>query len=242
MEVHVLNGDALAAIFHLPGEIIICREAMIDGPADAGTEEEFWFQRSEFTTGEYNASREEYDRLVVAEINKLKQIKPDTITLWFEHDLFCQTNLWFVIDFITRYQPTLRMYRAMPDPDRDTNWSGFGKMDTADLHSCYMNRTLLDSNEKQLAMSLWRAYRHDDRKTLKELSVSHSHCFPKLEEVCKAHLDRASEIGRPQQKLKSIVRAGTTNFDQIFDEFRKTEGIYGFGDLQVKKLLGELTF
>jgi hypothetical protein len=40
--------------------------------------------------------------------------------------------------------------------------------------------------------------------------------------------------------LKQIINSGVTDFSEIFKEFRKTEGIYGFGDLQVKNMLTEL--
>lgn len=35
MEIQVLNGDALAEKFPIAGEIIVCREAIIDGPTNA---------------------------------------------------------------------------------------------------------------------------------------------------------------------------------------------------------------
>ncbi|HEY0653600.1 MAG TPA: hypothetical protein VGD65_10760 [Chryseosolibacter sp.] len=241
MEIHILNGDALAEKFSLQGEIVVCREAMIDGPVNAETEESFWRDRAKFIAGEFNKSIEEYHLLVVDELNRIKQSKANTFTLWFEHDLFCQTNLWFVIDFIARHRKSAQIFNVMPDPSNDLNWSGFGKMNSSDLVLCYHNRTLLSNDEKLLAVSLWDAYRKDDLKKLKQLSTTASSCFPKLVEVCQAHLDRNSAIQRPQRKLKSILAKGTTDFSEIFDQFRETEAIYGFGDLQVKKLLSEIS-
>ena len=241
MEAHVLNGDALAEKFCIAGERIVCREVMIDGPTDAETEEQFWSDRAKFLTAEFDASIGEYHRLVVEEFNKIKQSKANTFTLWFEHDLFCQANLWFVIDYIVRQRTSTQIYIAMPDPNNDKNWSGFGRMDSPDLQLCYNNRIPVSDGEKRLAISLWEAYRKDDSNKLKKLSGTHSSCFPKLLEACQAHLDRGLAIQRPQRKLQSILANGTTDFGQIFNQFRETEAIYGFGDLQVKRLLREIS-
>jgi hypothetical protein len=41
MQGHILNGDALAEKFPLIGKKIICRECMMDAPADAEDEPVF---------------------------------------------------------------------------------------------------------------------------------------------------------------------------------------------------------
>lgn len=241
MELHILNGDALAEQFPLQGEIVVCREAMIDGPVNADTEETFWRDRAKFIAKQFNTSVDEYHRLVVDELNKIKQSNANTFTLWFEHDLFCQTNLWFVADFIIRHRPLSKIFIAMPNPDNDANWAGFGNMSSHDLTACYNNRILVSNHDQHLAILLLDAYRKDDGVKLKELSRIASSCFPKLEEVCQAHLDRTSATQRPQRKLQSILANGATDFSHIFNEFKTTEAIYGFGDLQVKRLLREIS-
>jgi len=48
-------------------------------------------------------------------------------------------------------------------------------------------------------------------------------------------------VDRPVQSLKEIKEElKTDDFGIIFREFSKREAIYGFGDLQVKRLLDEL--
>lgn len=243
MEVHLLNGDALAEKFPLPGEIVICRECMMDGPSNENDQSLFWKQRAEFIVGTFKSSREEYDRYVTHEFDKLKRLQPDEINLWFEHDLFCQAKLWFCLNFVSTHIPTASVYIAMPDPNSDPQWSGFGNMNSTQLTNCYKRRVCVHAAEKQLAMQLWDAFRTKDRLALSELSSSDSLCFPQLREVCQAELDRnpITGMGRPHLKLQSILNAGETDFAAIFDKFRETEGVYGYGDLQVKELLSTLT-
>jgi len=59
-----------------------------------------------------------------------------------------------------------------------------------------------------------------------------------------AHKDRLplnGNSGRPTQTLIRIMNElNTAEFGPIFREFSKREAIYGFGDLQVKRMLAEI--
>lgn len=243
MNVHVLNGDALAGGFPFPGEIIICREALIDGPVDATNLDSFFEERADFIADSFAADKAEYFSRVKTEFDRLSNIQPSSpIHLWFEHDLFCQVNLWFVIHFIREQKMANPIFFVSPPTDVENIWMGFGRMDDAALKSCFARKHLLTESDLKLGASLWNAYRTNDFHKLEQFCLQKSEAFPLLKEVCQAHMDRFSSngLGRPKQKLKSIIDSGTKDFDKIFKEFWKTEGIYGFGDDQVKKMLAEL--
>jgi len=44
----------------------------------------------------------------------------------------------------------------------------------------------------------------------------------------------------PQAVVREIIDEGVEGFDQIFDEFSKRAGVYGFGDSQVRRILESL--
>jgi hypothetical protein len=70
-----------------------------------------------------------------------------------------------------------------------------------------------------------------------------SPCFRQLAEVCQAQLDRISadpNERRPEKVILELLAKGITDFDTLFSEFSKREGVYGFGDLQVRGLLESL--
>ena len=60
----------------------------------------------------------------------------------------------------------------------------------------------------------------------------------------KAHIERISteeNLGRPVQSLIQIMKElETEEFEPVFREFCIRESIYGFGDLQVKRLFDEI--
>ena len=55
--------------------------------------------------------------------------------------------------------------------------------------------------------------------------------------VCRAHIDRVpkqGKKGRPERAVEEIIEHTGSNFIDVFNQFSKREGVYGFGDCQVK--------
>jgi hypothetical protein len=243
MDIHILNGDALAEKFTLPGKQIIFRECLIDGPAQSDSVEAFWEMRSAFIDESFGVkSQGRYFTHVRDEINRLLSAEREAdINLWFEHDLFCQVNMWFLIFFIKEHGISNRLFRVMPSSSGENMWQGFGGLDSVQFQECYSKRVSFSTADIRLGVDLWTSYRNNDLKALKLLSKTNSPSFPFLQQVCDAHIDRFPfDKGRPQRRLKEIVDSGFNDFKQIFNEFSRTEGIYGFGDIQIKKMLANL--
>jgi hypothetical protein len=242
MDVHVLNGDALAENFPFVGMQVVCRECFIEGPVVADNLDELWKLRAKFIAEAFDDEETAYYGFVKDEFEKLLAIEPeDDINLWFEHDLFCQTNLWFTLYYIQTNNLPNPLFISTPPAHGHDLWSGFGKMSANDLKTCFENRTKFSPKDIELGVSLWRAYAEYDIAKLLSLGQTKSNCFPLLKEVCIAHHDRVNpEIQRPFKKLAELRARGLDDFDSLFAEFMKTEGIYGFGDLQVKNMLTQI--
>ncbi len=245
MRYHILNGDSLAAEFprdDITGQVVVIREAFIDGPVSIDFSKKYWDTRMAFITSAHGASREEYEIQFLSQLLLLDAIMPeDEVCLWFEDDLFCQANLWFSVFYISSMIKP-KFFRIFPRED-NFNWSGFGKADKNELKNCFASRQAFTDADILFSNKLWAAYVEDNREELKLLSGKTSECFRHLNEVVKAHLDRTQKEdlpGRPQQALIDILNEGKTNFYEICDEFWKREAIYGFSDLQVYKMLEEM--
>jgi hypothetical protein len=241
MNVHILNGDALLDDFPYQDRVVVCRECLIDGPVDAASIQLFWLQRSGFICRAFDVSPADYDEKVKVEFDTLNSLNEfDTVNLWFEHDLFCQTNLWFCLYYLDSIGKKSPLFRVMPF-ERDADmWSGFANMQPHELQKCYATRVLFNPEDYALGIALWKAYASNNVKALIRLSEKQSPCFPMLHAVCKAHVDRLADDGRPMTRLNEIIQSGATDFDSIFKQFAQTEGIYGFGDLQVIRMLSKL--
>jgi hypothetical protein len=240
---HLLNGDQLA--YQLQGASyfqthFVFREALIVGPVGGTTLVEFWKLRTEFITSSYGVTAEEYNQKTISEIERLRSLPEDAeICLWFEDDLFCQVNLWFLLAMLSD-KPRLRLFRVFPPTTIGKDqWDGFGQATLDSLEEAFEARVPFCDQDVQLGKALWQAYRSQDWEEFKSLSRQPSPCFQSLEEVCQAQLERLPDVnglGKPERIIYEILGSGINDFPIVFNEFTRQAGVYGFGDLQVKAL------
>lgn len=238
---HVLPGDSLVEEFrkaNIDGDVIVCREALISGPVDAVSLDDLWQQRARFILSEYGEDEIEYHEKVAADLNKLTELtSDDEVNLWFEYELFCSVNFWFCLSLLKETSATI--YRVEPiGLDEDKRWDGFGHFVADDLIACFEMRHKLGTSDVDLGSDLWQAYRRRESRKLTELSSTDNEAFPCLRQVVAAANEQ--DIG-PLEILRAITLNGESDFGKIFAEFKKRAGVYGYGDLQVKRLLDQLS-
>jgi len=234
---HVLPGDSLVEEFKkagIGGEIIVCREALVVGPVDAETPFEFWDERARFILGEYGEDEILFHERVADELEKLSDIEPeDEVNLWFEYELFCSVNMWFCLSLLAGSGAAI--FRVEPSIlGKNDRWEGFGQAGPDELNRCFETRRLFVEADIKLGADLWEAFRRRDRVRLRELSDSPSTLFPYLKEVCDAAIEKET---RPAEIVAEIMSEGITDFAELFPEFKRRAGVYGYGDLQVESLM-----
>jgi len=239
---HILNGDSLAYSFpeaKMEGDIIVVREALIDGDLSGNNLNDFWRSRAKH----HKATEAEYRSGVVKEFEKIINAPDHTeFNLWFEYDLFCQVNMWFVISIIHSLpirKKVYAVYTSHLDRNNKQFWNGFGQATSSQLKICFAGRIRLNDNDLQFGNHLWAAYKREDLEELFRLAKNPSPAFPYLQDVVKAHIERFpkdGKEGRPERVLKEITKNISTDFHQVFTEFWSRESIYGFGDTQLKGL------
>lgn len=237
MIVHVLPGDSLVEEFkktEIEGEIVVCRECLVVGDLTGETLDEFWRSRANFLELEYGGDPIEYQEGVAYELERLIDLPSDAeVNLWFEYELFCQANMWFCLNLLK--SSGAEVYRVAPsNPSPDDVWKGFGEHDGAELANCFDSRIQFTEEDIAVGSRLWDAFRKRAPELLQELGEYRSPCFPFLKEVC----DAAAEIEiRPARIVTELRSAGLKEIETVFPAFQKQAGVYGFGDLQVERLL-----
>lgn len=247
MVYHILNGDCLAEYLRqtsIQGQHIVCAECLIDGDVSGDTLPEFWENRARFISDSYAATRDEYFAKVVTAFDTILNLPEGAeVNLWFENDLFCQVNMWFVLSLLSDVPPKA-LYRVFPVVDNPTDqWKGFGASDTQKLEIAYQSRVVVSPEGIQLGASLWKAYKHGEPGALIELSRQPSEAFQHLEDVVQAHIDRfpgQNQPGIPEKTIRQLIEHTSTDFDVVFAEFSKHHGIYGFGDTQVRAMYDKI--
>ena len=240
---HVLNGDALLSQFpkSILGGKSIARECLVDGPVKADSLEQLYELREEFLKTNYRISNDiKYKDNVILEFTKIEMLDQDMdINLWFEDDLFCQVNLWFVLSLLNanKHQNSLYLVR----PPVHTQY-GFGALSDGELITCYNNR--INIKHFNVWSSLFTEYQEDNYVELIRLAKSFEADYPFVLEAVQAHIQRQptnESLGRPKDSLIRIISdLQTKSFEHVFKEFCKREAIYGFGDIQVKRLYDQV--
>lgn len=247
MELHLLNGDALREqmkVSGISGKFIVFRECLIEGPLVLDTTSQvFWLQRAAYLEKTYGEPPKRYRADVVEQMGQLETIhKGMPINLWFENDLFCQANMWFILKFIRQKNLPNKLYRVFPQQKgQPEDWKGFGKASPSSLPALYKNRAPFTDKDLNTAVQLWNAFVQRDFQSMRSLAATELSCFEHLPEVVEAfrrlHPSRTGRLNRPERRLKKILASGKTEFGDIFQAFSETEGIYGFGDVAVKRML-----
>lgn len=238
---HILNGDALRQQLpeDLEGEIIVFQECLVDGPVKADSPEELFKLRAPFIAEFYgDYTEKDYLRDSASELKKILAIEDgSTVNLWFEDDLFCQVNFWCATDLLSEKNVDLYLVR----PETHTQY-GFGAYQPEELTGLADQRMLISEQNKIAA--LWKAYQIEDTITLTRIGEDLQDSFPFIYDAVQAHLQRIpgnGSEGRPIESLRKIMKElGNEPFGSVFREFSKREVIYGFGDLQVKRMVDEI--
>lgn len=244
MEIHILNGDALKAQFpeSLSGERIVMRECLVDGKPEGRSLEALFDHRMNFLATAYGVAPEQYRSKTISEIERIKNLVGDAkVHLWFEDDLFCQVNLWFTAHLLQGHTPVRECTLVRPTGDLRY---GFGGMDRTALEVAFEQRQLLDSQALGVLATLWSLYQERDHAGMASIAEQQCHQLPFLRAAVQAEYDRYPDQrgpGRPERTLSKIMtELGSEQFGPIFREFSERESIYGYGDLQVRRLFDEL--
>jgi hypothetical protein len=236
--IHILNGDALEDQFpkDLPGEILVFRECLIEGPKKVVEFETFFASRAAYLSDTYDPKiKESYSReLSIPLIKVVTDLKPSEIVLWFEEDLFCQANFWFICHFLEGSGYRGKVSWAKPSGVAKFN---FGLLSKESLTAVFEDRFPVDIAKIAL---LWQAYSVNDSDELIRLVEGVAGLSEYIIPAALAYRDMNTstiEQSRPYLSLLEITKTlKTTRFGKVFMAFCKKEAVYGFGDLQVKRI------
>jgi hypothetical protein len=230
---HLLNGDATAAVFPdtLPGERAVWRDILMEGPAEADAD-----TRAAWLAPRLGVSADAYARRWREGIAMLSRAKEhDEVVLWFERDLFCSLNLWFVLTRLDVPRVSLVL------PALDADFRGLGTLDSGHFPALFERREHLSLDELRDAHALWRAYAAPDPTAF----ARHEPILPFARSAIRLHCGRfPSAI----HGLDEVEHATLATLDEPIDFgalFRRVTSIsplneLGLGDVQFAAMLADL--
>jgi len=241
---HIHNGDSTAGTARaaqIPGEHLAWREALVCGPAPSGlSQDDFIKTRAQHLAQAYDVPLEKCEAELRAMHETLAGFSQhDEVVLWFEHDLFCQVQLiyllnWFAGRDLRHTRLSLVCINEFPGVQP---FQGLGQLDEQQLHSLFPARSAITPGQLELAVRSWEAYSSPDARPLLALLRSDTSALPFLHEALTRHLQRfpstRNGLGRIENTALSLVPAGYSKFRSLFPAFSRRESAYGFGDAQL---------
>ncbi len=249
---HIHNGDSSAETLKqsaLPGEHFAFREALIEGPTPAGVEGEEWRRvRADHLSEFYDVDLSKAESELLTQEQKLSSfLEHDEVILWFEHDLFCQTNLLYLLNWFAGRnlgQTKLSLICIDQFPGLP-NFHGLGELNVEQMASLFDGRHEVSTKEKKLASEAWQAYCSPDPTAIEKLLTSDTSVMPFLKPALQLHLERfpfvSNGLGRIQNRGLEFIQSGSRKFIDLFPRFGDAEPVYGLGDAQFWIALRQMT-
>jgi hypothetical protein len=241
---HIHNGDSTAGTARkttLPGEHLAWREALVCGPTPGGLSPgEFRTLRTRHLAQAYGVDLAECEKGLCAQEDALLRFSDhEEVVLWFEHDLFCQVQLiyllsWFAQRELGKTKLSLICIGEFPGIE---DFRGLGQLSDAQLMSLFPKRCEVTKVQLDLGARAWTTYSSTDPTVIEHLISGNTDGLPFLSIALAKHLRRFPSVrnglGRLENVGLELIVDGHHEFKSLFGAFGKREPAYGFGDAQV---------
>ncbi|GAA4463175.1 hypothetical protein GCM10023189_40910 [Nibrella saemangeumensis] len=252
---HVLNGDATLHGFRqsgLPGDVAVWREMLSEGPvkADVHSDEELWAIRRNWIQEEFGdqlPAEETYADKVVQEFTRICQYADyDEVVFWFEHDLFCQINLVFLlacfalVDLgpVRLKQVSIDRHPEVPD------FKGLGQLTGEQLSALYPKAEELTPHELNVAAQVWQAYAGPEPERLVTLLNADFGRLRFLKAALLNHLRRfparQTGLNAIERQLTALRERESLSEPELVGRFLQLDQVYGIGDWSVAQYLRQM--
>ncbi|MCA0132789.1 DUF1835 domain-containing protein [Winogradskyella alexanderae] len=246
---HITNGGALTAYLReldFKDDILTWQEMLCEGPTIPKIDSDEFFEiRAKFLKTFYDIEVDSH--ALKKELAKLDAIdKYDEINLWFEYDLFCHINLVGVLNLLHQKQIDKPLYLICSGRVvGEKSLKGLAELSPAQLQYHYKNKKLLTKSDKEFAIAIWRTYCGKDHNILKPYIVTKS-SFEYMSNCLKAHLKRfphqKSGLSVLEDNILRIVRDNQIkSMHHLLGYSLNYQGFYGYGDLQLKRMIDNLS-
>ena len=246
---HITNGQSLTDFLKeldIQGDFLTWIEMLCEGPAITEIEsKEFILTRKTYLSETYDIEIDvaEYNN----EIGKLDHFeKYSEIILWFEYDLFCHINLIAVISLLQQKDIKLPLYLVCSGwVEGQEGLNGLAELSPEQLLQHYNDKVKLDKGDIDLAISLWKTYCGKDHNLFKPYIVKKS-SFKYLTNCLKAHLKRfpnsKNGLNALEYNILELVKKNEIKSSHhLLGYALNYQGYYGFGDIQLERLISNLS-
>ena len=246
---HITNGNSLTDYLNeldIVGEKLTWQEMLCEGPAIVEiNSEKFLDNRKSFFSEFYDIDLDTDE--IKSELSKLDSCNEySEIILWFEYDLFCHINMIAVINLILQKKIKLPISLVCSGRIKGSKiLKGLSELNADQLIDHYKKRVKLNFEDLDLAKTIWGIYCGKDHNLLKPYIITIS-SFTYLSNCLKAHLERFPDsiygLNVLEKNILEIVKNNSIKSKHhLLGYVLNYQGYYGFGDLQIFRIIEELS-
>ena len=241
---HIHSGDSTAGTArqaNIPGEHLAWREALVCGPAPGNlSEAEFLNIRAQHLATAYGVDVVKCQAELQTQHDGLANFSDhEEVVLWFEHDLFCQVQLIYLLNWFSRRdlgKTKLSLICIDKFPGVE-DFRGLGQLNEQQLATLFPTRRKVAPVQLNLGSKAWQAYASPAPAEIESLLKSDTGALPFLGAALTKHLQRfpavRNGLGRVANVALELIADGHRQFKALFPAFGKCEPLYGFGDAQL---------
>lgn len=225
----------------LPGEFIRWADALCQGPTPAGLPQEEWRTlRAQFAAENGYLPFDKALPFLAEQDQHLERFREhDRVLLWFEHDLFCQINLIYLLDWFSRQKlGKTKLFLICIGKH-------LGHLSGEELTRLFGTEHAVTDAELDLARRAWSAFCSPDPSGIERLLHDGTAPLPFLHDALLRHLQefpsRKNGLNLTEQWALEVIASGENRPDRIFREVNRREKVFWMTDLIFYAALKRLT-
>ncbi len=245
---HILNGDSLTprlAEIGIKDDQLVWREMLCEGKTAYDLKSDAFKEARIDYLKQFIDAEVTYEESFLNPLLTTNFAKYTSVVLWFEYDLFCHVNLLAALSHIKQLKIPGDIYLVCSGwIENDPNLKGLGELSDEQLKMHYQQKIKLLPTDIEFADTLWNLYCSDNHIDFKK-HVTTASSFPYLSNCINAHLKRFPNISSGLNVLEShilkiIHKEEIKSTRQLTGYILQYQGYYGFGDLQITRIIEKL--
>jgi len=249
---HIVNGDAVGDKLKqgtIRGEILVWRELYTEGPIFLQDGDTYQGNiRTKYMENELGIPHEHWVNTNEEQARLLANFtEHEEVVLWFEHDLFDQTMLCYLLHWFSqkRLDRTKLSLLCIGEFPGIAIFHGLGQLSVEQLSSLFSQRQVIGQDVLQLGKKAWETYASPDPRSLSELLQEDTSALAYLRDAFLIHLARfpspRNGLGITEQTTLELIRSGSNTPLTLFQKVGDSLHRLGMGDLQYWLILRRMS-
>lgn len=241
---HIRPGDDILPKLReagLPGEFIRWADALCQGPTPSGlSQTERRNLRARFAADNNFLPFDQALQFLSEQDQNLERFRDhDRVLLWFEHDLFCQINLIYLLDWFSRQKlGKTKLFLICIEKH-------LGRLSGEELARLAGTEHEVTAAEFDLARRAWSVFCSHDPTGIERLIQEGSAPLPFLGPALLRHLQEFPSVENglnlTERLALEVIASGENRPDQIFRRVNDREEVFWMGDRMFSPSLKRLT-